>query len=477
MAKVASGALSTALAAWTRQLSTLGLYIVVARMLSAEALGVFALATSMLLLVEYAVQDSLSESLVQRSRLECGHVGAIICLGLGAAALVVLSSVAAAPILAAAFEMPDLGQVLPPMAFGTALICATTPFLGRIRRLARLHYHAGVITVAGLTSIAVAVVLLNLGWGLDALLIYYVLEKVMVAAGLVLGAGRLRWAVPATRHFAELRGFILLLAGQRTVFFLRTQFDRVAVGMLFGAAALGAYQLAAKIFESIWTALLPPATKVFFIAFARLQHDAAAVSRAFMTALTCLAAVGVPAFLGLSAIAGPAVLVLFGEGWAESAILLKVMAFAGLPLIFTRLSSTRLTATGEARTVFAIEVATAILGAVLLLSVWPLGLVWIAVAILVRELAAMGMHMVALRHAVASDAPWLRLASVCAGLSVAMYLGLQLFGAGGPSQLSPATMLMISIPSGIVFYLAGLFGLARAPLREALGSLSRLPLR
>lgn len=72
---IGRGILSTAASAWTRQAATLLLYVVAARVLTPDQIGIFALANAIILIFEYSVYDAISESVVQRADLSPGISG------------------------------------------------------------------------------------------------------------------------------------------------------------------------------------------------------------------------------------------------------------------------------------------------------------------------------------------------------------------------------------------------------------------
>ena len=468
-----SGALSTSIAAWVRQFSTLILYVIGARLLPPEDLGAFALASSFLLVMEYAVHDSISELIVQRRGLEPGHRRAALILGLAAAVLVVLFGLTFADPLARLFRTDALSSILPIMSLAVALICATSLQMGLIRRAAHLHYLAGIVSGSALVSTALAIVLLANGHGLDALIWYFVLEKVLLATGNLVGAGRTGGGATSRQHFRDLGPFIMAIAGQRSVSYSRSQLDRIVIGILWGPEILGAYQLAAKVYESIVAALLIPATKVFFILFSRLQADLRAVTETFVSALTCVAVVSVPSFLGLALVADQAVPVLFGENWGATAQLLQMMALAGLPMTFSLMSGALLTGLGRAKTFLAVEMLTAAVGAAVILAVSTFGIVWIAFAILMREVIAMTVHVVVVRRYISLSDVRFTVPAICVGLSLIMCAGLFLIEPSLQARFDPAAALMISVVAGAAFYAAVMLLAFQGLMKAHIATLAR----
>src|SRR4051794_30503289 len=171
---LAAGILSSTASAWLRQFATLALYTIAARLLEPERIGVFALASTILLLFEYCVFDSISETIVQRQDLEDAHVGAGLFMSAAAAIGIMGLATLLSGSIARAFAFPDLQRVLPWMAGGVALICLSAVHNGILRRQARFHLISMISAVAGVVACGTGVALLFLGAGVWSLVAYFV---------------------------------------------------------------------------------------------------------------------------------------------------------------------------------------------------------------------------------------------------------------------------------------------------------------
>jgi len=101
--------------------------------------------------------------------------------------------------------------------------------------------------------------------------------------------------------------------------------DLIVVARFLGVTALGFYQMAAKVPEMTITLLVRAVSYVLFPALSRAHaagHDAAGT---YLAALQGVALVTVPAAVGLALLAEPLVLLLFGEQWAASIPVVRVL--------------------------------------------------------------------------------------------------------------------------------------------------------
>lgn len=107
--------------------------------------------------------------------------------------------------------------------------------------------------------------------------------------------------------------------------------DVVVVGRLLGTAALGLYQIAAKVPETTVTVAVWVVGKVLFPAFARLHAARDRLDRAYLAVLRHVSLLTLPASVGLMVVAEPLVGTVFGDDWRAAAPVLQgLAAYAGV---------------------------------------------------------------------------------------------------------------------------------------------------
>lgn len=102
--------------------------------------------------------------------------------------------------------------------------------------------------------------------------------------------------------------------------------DLVIVGKVLGTRTLGLYQVAVRLPEVTVLMMVWVVAKVLFPAFARLHEAGAAIAPLYLRALRYVASAAIPAGVGLALIAPGLVAVVFGEGWAGAAPILRGLA-------------------------------------------------------------------------------------------------------------------------------------------------------
>jgi O-antigen/teichoic acid export membrane protein len=473
---IGKGLASTSASAWTRQGSTLVLYIVAARLLSPGEIGIFALSAAVVLLFEYGVYDSISESIVQRVDLTSQHMSAALALTVGLSACIALCGFLASCGIAALFSFPELGWLAPEMAAAVAIICLSSAHFGLLRREGRFHAIAFITATAAIVSTATGIVLLMTGAGIRAMVAYFLVEKTILCIGSIWAARTYPIRRFSRSDVSDLVPYASAIGAQRMVFYARTQMDRIVIGMFWGAAALGAYQIAARIFDSLNAVILLPISKLFFVSYTKLQQESEErLGGLFIHSLQAVALVAFPAFLGISAVAPEAITLLFGEQWGPSAIILEILGFGGLALTLSVISGALLSAVGRATDFLLVETVSTAAGIALLVLVSPFGLSCMAAAFVLRETLAVAAYAFILRRSMRLP-PLQYLTCFLPCLIAALAMWLVVSAIDLQSLLLPAAaVLLAKILSGALTYAVVMLVLGRTLLGETIRLLASGP--
>lgn len=310
------------------------LLLILARLVGPEAFGIVGAG---LVVVHIALVFSnlgIASAIVQRARLEPGHVHSAFALALICGALMTLTVELLAPAIAGFFDFDGLTEVL------------------RVLGLVPLVANLGVVA-EGLLRRAMAFRRIAMIW-----VVSYALGYGLVGVGLaVMGAGV--WALVfaslteyATRALIQLTiqphpklgpldrtalWHLLAFSGGLTLrrfgHQLAQGLDNIVVGRWLGAEALGLYGRAYQLIS------LPPATigkamnVVMFPVLSRVQEDRTRLAAAYRRSTAVLALLGVPAAAAVIVLAPELIMVLLGQDWLGVIVPLQILA----PGIFFRL--------------------------------------------------------------------------------------------------------------------------------------------
>jgi O-antigen/teichoic acid export membrane protein len=201
------------------------------------------------------------------------------------------------------------------------------------------------------------------GYGVLSLLMGALVTAAARSAYLVV-CGLPRWRPRLHFHPSDLKPFLsfgLFQMGERSLNYLAFQLDKIFIGSLLGAQALGYYAIAYELMSRPLQIINPIFTRVAFPVFANLQDHEQRLRNAFLQLIRVVATLLMPVYFGMMVLAEPLITVLLGRGWEASAFLLQILAILGLFYSIGNPFGSLLLAKGKANIAFYLNVLAAIL--------------------------------------------------------------------------------------------------------------------
>ncbi|MGM0853981.1 MAG: oligosaccharide flippase family protein [Bacillota bacterium] len=172
------------------------------------------------------------------------------------------------------------------------------------------------------------------------------------------------------KNLTRFLNFGIFVSGKKTLTFISHRLDEVIIGGLLSAEVLGAYYLAKNILLQFQTLITTSFGQVLLPLFSNLKNDLNLLKRYYINILSIVTLVSFPVFVGVILTAQYFVPLIFGEEWALSIGVFKLLA---IPVIFEVLSagitSSLLYSQNKTLLVFIIDLIFAI-GYVILLFVF-----------------------------------------------------------------------------------------------------------
>jgi O-antigen/teichoic acid export membrane protein len=464
-----NGAFWSAAEGWGRQLASLAIFVFVARLLSPVDMGLFAMVVIVLAALQTVLDEGLNEVLVQRHDLEPLHLdtafwsnvllSGALCLGV---------SLLSVPI-SRLFGEPALAPLISVASAAPLLVGLSGVQQALLRR--QLKYRT--LAVRSVTGVVaggiVGLVLAARGYGAWALVLQQVVDRLVGAA--VLWAStewrpRFRFSRKHGRDLAAYSGFMTCT---RMVNFCSKQVDRYMVAVLMGPALLGVYTLAFRVNDTLGYLVVQGLATVGLSTFSRLQQDLDRMRRALYAAAELSWMVAAPVFLGICAVAPNLVVVTFGERWVDSGPILMVIALLGLPGLVSTYAGAILRATNRTGLLLSLLIFSAVANVAVVLVAVPYGLLAVAIAIVLRNVAFVPLYLYLMKKLVGAN-PLEYVRRMLPGLSAAIAMALTVWVAGHAlaPQLSVKLVLAAQIGLGIATYPLFLAVLAPAALGRAI---------
>lgn len=337
------------------KVGTLGIGIVLARVLGPESFGTFAVALVALMAVLSFNELGVSLAIVRWPGDPSRIVPTVNTISVAGSGLFCAGAFLAAPVFTAAMGDPgatDVVRILILSVFVNGVVASPAALLQRdFREKARL----GIDQVNVWTGAVLSVVLALAGMGAMALAVGRVAGS-LISGAMFLAASPLPYRFGLNRmHVAPLLRFGLPLAGTSIIFFAVGYADQLTAGAVLGSAALGFYVLAFNLSNWPVSILAQPLRRVAPAAFSALQQDKQAMNSALVSVMAVLAAVTLPPVMFLAGSAEPLVDLVYGKEWLPAAAALSWLVVGAVSRIFSDLAYDFMVVQGRSGTVFFIQ--------------------------------------------------------------------------------------------------------------------------
>ena len=332
-----------------QQAIALALVIAVSRILSPNAVGVFLMAYTVVLLVLPLRDFQIQSFVIQRETIDEAIMGAVSFAAWTSA----LASLAACLAGVLAFSLVFPGSGIAECLLIMTIACLIRPFsLTASALLAREQHYgplAAIKLAAALARAAVTLGLLALGQGPEALAWGLIAENLVELAAIALVPRAMRLPRPRASGSGEVFAFSAPLAGSHLVITLSTALTPLLIGGYQGLAMTAFFNRARTVSQFFRSIIEIGVQPIVLSEFARTRGDLAELRQTFLKATGLLTAVTWPALAWLIASATPLSVALFGAEWAEVAPLAQLLALGAIVYSATALSQQLHAALGQSK--------------------------------------------------------------------------------------------------------------------------------
>ncbi|MGX1163223.1 PST family polysaccharide transporter [Arthrobacter sp. SLBN-100] len=405
------------------RIGTLGIGIVLARVLGPESFGTFAVALVALMAVLSFNELGVSLAIVRWPGDPSRIVPTVNTISVAGSALFCTAAIFAAPVFTAAVGDPDATGVIRVLilsVFINGIVASPAALLQRdFREKTRMGIDQANVWVGAVLSLALAVA----GMGAMALAVGRVAGS-LISAVMFLKASPLPYRFGLDRTLVgPLLRFGLPLAGTSIIFFAVGYSDQLTAGILLGTTGLGFYVLAFNLASWPVSILAQPLRRVAPAAFSSLQNDPSRLNDTLGAIFSVLLCVTLPPMVFLAASSEPVVNLLYGMAWLPAAAVLSWLVIAAFAKIICDLAYDFLVVLGRSGTVFMIQaVSLVVLIPALISGALLFGLAGLAAAqALVTGLVVLPCYLRQVRKAGVNLAPMAR--SSCLPASAGLAAG------------------------------------------------------
>lgn len=473
--KAAKGVLWSAIESLSRQVVSLLIFFVLARLLSPQAFGLVALASVFTAFIEIFLDQGFSQAIIQRQDLEPDHLDTAFWTNLGISSLLTLSGIAASSWVADLLHEPDAAPIIQFLSL-SFLISA---FSSVQQAILQRQFAFKALAVRSVTAIAaggvvgVTMAVMGLGaWSLVGQRLANGIAQVMTLWWVSHWRPRFR---VSRKHFQDLFAFGINVVGSNFLNFFNRRSDDLLIGYFLGSVALGYYTIAYRFLLSATSFLTYPFVSVAFSTFSRLQQDTQQICQSFYKFTQLAAFFSFPFFFGVAALAPQVVETLFGQQWQDSIPVLRILSFIGLLHSISFYNGAIFGAMGKPSWGLKIILLNTIANVIAFVVVVQWGIVAVAAAYTVRGYVLMPVSLILLRRLIHLEMlaylKQLLPAFIGASLMTALLLAIQLLWG---NMLNVQVLLLISIAAGVGVYLATVYLIAPKLMKQGLSTLGAM---
>lgn len=366
------------------ELLSFTVFLVLARLLNPEAYGIVAIATVFVSVITALAGFSLNAAIVQIEKLQPAHLNSAFLLSFGLGVFFYLLVWLLAPWLALAFDEPQLEPVMIWLGLTSLLHGMAEVPTGLLLREFQFKYLAlRTITGVALGGVFGVTLAMN-GFGVWALVAYQLTAAIAQVALLWLFV---RWR-PGLQfswsHLSRLLSISRYVLGSNLAGNVNQQADKLLVGSFLGSTALGIYSIGYKIFQVSTSVTLFSLYKIALPTFSRLQNDLGRLRDTYISSIQYSAAISLPIFIGIIALADRLIPTIFGEQWLGSVAVVKLLMIASCCASLNPFSQPLFIALGHVNLAFRLSVANTLLNLLGFLIAVRWGIVAVAAAFSIR---------------------------------------------------------------------------------------------
>jgi lipopolysaccharide exporter len=298
--------------------------VILARLLVPADFGLVAMATSIIAGLELATAFSFDIPLIQKQDAERSYFDSAWTITVLFYAALTLILVLLAPVAAAFYKDERLEMVIYALAVG--FFAQGFENIGIVYFRKELDFRKDFILMLSkkLGGFLVTVPLAYFLRSYWALIAGIVVGNIWgVALSYFLHPFRPRFSLVAVRHLFDFSKWLML---NNVVYYLRARSPDFVIGRVAGTTALGIFTVAHEISTLATTELVAPINRAVFPGYSKLASDLAELRRSFLDVLVVIAAIALPAALGIASVAAPLVNVFLGAKWTDVVPIVSILA-------------------------------------------------------------------------------------------------------------------------------------------------------
>lgn len=304
--------------------------VVLARLLVPADFGLVAMVTAITGVAQGFADLGLSEATIQREQISHGQVSTLFWINVGVGLLLMMVTVALAPVLVLFYREPRLRNITVLVSLTFLIGALRVQHDALLKRQMRFRSVAIRDVTSSVLAVTVGIIMAWRGAGYWALA---ALPLMLNFAQMALSWSMSRWIPGLPRRDAPVGSLLSFgggVAGSYLIMNLNRSTDNILVGWYWGAGPLGLYSRAYNLLMLPFRQLIFPASSVAVSAFSRTQSDGDRFARYYLRAVNLMMWISTPIFGFLFVVAEPLIVLTLGGKWRDAAPVFQLLALSAL---------------------------------------------------------------------------------------------------------------------------------------------------
>lgn len=304
--------------------------IILARLLGPAEFGLAALALIIIQILILFVEAPFNDAIIQRAKLADAHLDTAFWTNCAIALVLIMVCFIAADFVAHIFDEPRLALMIKWLAIGIMFSAISSIMVAQLRREMRFKELALRSLISRSAGAAIAISMAYAGYGVWSIVAQ---QLVTVCTGAVLLSLTNVWR--PRLHFSKSHLHELVVIGAPVfstmlISFSTSRIYNIVIGHLLGITALGYWNVAMRVVDTVTGLLAQAANQVGLSLFAREQSALDVVRRGFYAATQMASLLSVPLFVGLIIVTHDLVALAFGDRWLPAVPTIQILAFGAM---------------------------------------------------------------------------------------------------------------------------------------------------
>ncbi len=304
--------------------------VVMARLLTPEDFGLAAMVMVLMRFAPLLIDFGTADATIQRSKITAGEVSTLFWLNSGIGFAVAGTLAVCSPIVAWLYQEPRLQPIAICSATAFLFTGVSAQHLSLLRRTMQFAVIAKIQFLGAVVGLILAIAIARLGYGYWSLVLRPVASAACVAAGAWMACGWRPGRPVFDREVKSIVVFGMHVLGFSVVYHMTRVVDRIALGIFYSPQVVGYYQNTQNMYENAFLAPIDQLHGVGSAGLSKLRSNLGALQQKFEATLSALAFFVMPAAAILSVTGQDVTVLLLGEPWRESGVLLSIMALRGI---------------------------------------------------------------------------------------------------------------------------------------------------